>query len=83
MYEKINVRREHDVFSISHFFSLPFYAFLIWSIKEPVEAQLLFDRWRYKEPPSYSEKQINLFKIGNVFGIIALTLFLISYGLSF
>lgn len=65
------------------FFSLPFYAFLIWSIKEPVEAQLLFDRWRYKEPPSYSEKQITLFKIGNVFGIIALTLFLISYGLSF
>lgn len=69
--------------ALAIFFSLPFYAFLIWSIIEPVEAQLLFDRWRYKETPTYSETQITLFKIGSVFGIITLTVFLISYAISF
>lgn len=58
--------------------SIPAYGFFIWGLYEPEEAMLFMDKWRYDELPRFSELQLKFFKIGNILGIVLLTLLIMS-----
>ncbi|MFL1997400.1 MULTISPECIES: hypothetical protein [Lysinibacillus] len=62
---------------ISIVLSIPVYGYCIWSLYDPVESFLFFERWRYKETPEVSELQIKLIRIGSVFGMVIVTIYLI------
>lgn len=58
--------------------SIPAYAYCVWGLYEPEEAMLFMDKWRYSELPEFSNLQIKLFKLGNIIGIVVITLFIMS-----
>lgn len=62
---------------ISIVLSIPVYGYCIWSLYDPEESFLFFERWRYKETPEISDLQIKLIRIGSVFGILIVTIYLI------
>lgn len=65
---------------IAGILSIPFYGYFIWGLIEPEEAIVFLDKWRYDEPPQFSEIQMMLFKFGNIFGIGMTTIILIILG---
>lgn len=60
--------------------SIPVYGFFIWGLYEPEEAMLFIEKWRYKEQPEFSNMQMKLYKLGNICGIILLTLYIMGVG---
>ena len=60
--------------------SIPAYGFFIWGLYEPEEAILFMEKWRYKEQPEFSNMQMKLYKLGNICGIILLTLYIMGVG---
>ena len=60
--------------------SIPVYGFFIWGLYEPEEAMLFMEKWRYKEQPEVSNMQMKLYKLGNICGIILLTLYIMGVG---
>ncbi len=66
-----------ELLFISIVLSIPVYGYCIWSLYDPVESFLFFERWRYKETPEVSELQIKLIRIGSVFGMVIVTIYLI------
>ncbi|MER1956692.1 MAG: hypothetical protein ABS942_04885 [Solibacillus sp.] len=60
--------------------SIPVYGFFIWGLYEPEEAMLFMEKWRYKEQPEFSNMQMKLYKLGNICGIILLTLYIMGVG---
>ena len=58
--------------------SIPVYGFMIWGLYEPEEAMLFMDKWRYEEQPEFSRMQLKLYKLGNICGVILLTLFIMG-----
>ena len=60
--------------------SIPVYGFFIWGLYEPEEAILFMEKWRYKEQPEFSNMQMKLYKLGNICGIILLTLYIMGVG---
>lgn len=57
--------------------SIPVYGYCIWSLYDPEESFLFFERWRYKETPEVSDLQIKLIRIGSVFAMVIVTIYLI------
>ena len=57
--------------------SIPVYGYCIWSLYDPEESSLFFERWRYKETPEVSDLQIKLIRIGSVFAMVIVTIYLI------
>ena len=57
--------------------SIPFYALAIWGLVEPDEAILFLEKWRYKEDPVFSEKEMKLFKFRNIFAIVMMPVLII------
>lgn len=57
--------------------SLPVYGLAIWGLYDPEEAILFLDKWRYKDEPEFSDLQMKLFKLGNIFTIILMSIFII------
>ncbi len=66
-----------ELLFISIVLSIPVYGYCIWSLYDPEESFLFFERWRYKETPEVSELQIKLIRIGSVFGMVIVTIYLI------
>ncbi|MGG0655355.1 hypothetical protein [Rummeliibacillus pycnus] len=58
---------------------LPFYGLAIWGLYEPEEAILFLEKWRYKEEPVFSDKEMKLFKFRNILAIVLMTLIIIVY----
>ena len=57
--------------------SIPVYVLAIWGLCDPEEAILFLDKWRYKDEPEFSDMQMKLFKYGNIFTIILMSLYII------
>ncbi|WP_342532501.1 hypothetical protein MHB40_13440 [Lysinibacillus sp. FSL K6-0057] len=57
--------------------SIPVYGYCIWSLYDPEESFLFFERWRYKETSEVSDLQIKLIRIGSVFAMVIVTIYLI------
>ena len=57
--------------------SIPVYGYCIWSLYDPEESFLFFERWRYKETPEVSDLQIKLIQIGSVFAMVIVTIYII------
>jgi hypothetical protein len=57
--------------------SIPVYGYCIWSLYDPEESFLFFERWRYKETPEVSDLQIKLIRIGSVFAMVIVTIYII------
>ena len=68
----------HPMLFITIVLSIPAYGFFIWGLYEPEEAMLFMDKWRYEELPEFSKMQLILYKIGNIGGVILLTLFIMG-----
>lgn len=66
-----------ELLFISIVLSIPVYGYCIWSLYDPEESFLFFERWLYKETPEVSELQIKLIRIGSVFGMVIVTIYLI------